>query len=137
MSRKIGKPLGYPDDLPAAARGVWPDLNRWPTPDDVLSFTRETRRRPHQRLAVLNGLRSWSEIDVAPVWGWASGIVTISIAGLGVTVAVSIWWVQLLTLVITAGAALTLLTVTMALSSTADLRRRRAHIWLRALEAKQ
>lgn len=127
--------MGHPDDLPVDARDVWPDLNRWPTPDDVFSFRRATRRRPDQRLAVLNGLRSWSEIDVAPIWAWASGIVTVSIAGLGITVTVNIWWVQLLTLVITVVASLALLTVTLTLSSTGDLRRRRAHMWLCALES--
>jgi hypothetical protein len=136
MSRKPLRPLGYPDDLPHAARPLWPDLNRWPTPDDVSSFKRQTRRKQRERLAVLSGLRSWSEIDVSPIWAWASAIVTLSIAGLGVTVTVSIWWIQLLTLVTTVAAALVLLNVTMSLSTTADLRRRRAHVWLRAFESE-
>ena len=135
MTRNLDQSLGYPEDLPADARDLWPDLARWPTPEDVVCFMRSTRKTPHRRLAVLNGLRSWAEIDIAPVWAWASAIVTISIAGLGVAVTTSVWWVQILSLVVTVVAALVLLTVTMSLSTTADRRRRSAHLWLRAFES--
>jgi hypothetical protein len=135
MSRNADQRLGYPEDLPEDALAMWPDLNRWPTPDDVASFKRATRKTPHQRLAVLNGLRSWAEIDIAPAWAWASGILTVSIAGLGVAVTVNVRWAQILSLVITGAAALVLLTVTMSLSTTADRRRRSAHVWLRAFES--
>jgi hypothetical protein len=73
----------------------------------VIVQARDTQK-PNERLAILNGLRSWSEIDIAPVWAWASGFVTVSIAGLGLTVTVNILWLQLLTLVITLVVALAL-----------------------------
>jgi len=134
MTRDKTEALGYPDDLPAAARQYWPDVSRWPTPSDVRYFRRSTRRNPEARLAVLNGLRSWSQIDLASVWSWTGIFITVVIAGIGGTIVAEAPWVQV---VIGAGlltVAYVFLVKLASLSSTADQRRRRAHIWLRALE---
>lgn len=134
MSRTTDEELGRPDDLPKHAVPFWPDLQRWPTVADVAEFKRRTRRHPDVRMAVLNGLRSWAEIDVAPIWAWAGAFLALIVAGMSGTIALNVWWAQMIAWVITISAAFIFLVKMMALSTTADTRRRRAHIWLRALE---
>ena len=85
-------------------------------------------------MAVLNGLRSWSQIDLASVWSWTGIFITVVIAGIGVTIVAEAPWVQLVIGIVLLTAAYVLLVKLASLSSTADQRRRRAHIWLRALE---
>jgi hypothetical protein len=134
MTRDHAEALGHPEGLPAEARPYWPDLGRWPTPSDVRYFRHATRRNPAARLAVLNGLRSWSEIDLAPVWSWTGAFLTVAIAGIGATIVTQVQWVQLIIGATVVGAAYVFLVKLASLNSTADQRRRRAHIWLRALE---
>lgn len=136
MNRDKSDVLGHPDDLPAEALSFWPNLNRWPTPDDVILFKRSTRRNAGARLAVLNGLRSWSEIDFASIWSWTGALLTVSVAGIGGTIAAEVQWVQLIIGAATVAAALVFLVKLGSLSAHADQQRRRAHIWLRALESE-
>lgn len=135
MSREKVPTIGHPDDLPQFAHRYWPDLTRWPTVKDVEAFRRATRGNPDARLAVLNGLWSWSEIDLAPVWAWASTFVALAAASLGGVIAVQITWVQVLISLVALVVGSILLTAMISFSSTADLRRRRSHVWLRAFEA--
>jgi hypothetical protein len=100
----------------------------------VSEFKRSTRRNPEARLAVLNGLRSWSSIDLTSVWSWTGAFVTLAIAGIGATIAVEVQWVQFLIGTSVVVGAFIFIMKLASLSTTADQRRRRAHIWLRALE---
>lgn len=134
MSRGGNETLGYPDELPQFAVAFWPDLSRWPTPEDVAHCKRATQRRAEARLAVLNGLRSWSEIDIGPIWAWTSAFLTVMIAGIGGTIAIQQRWAQLATWVVIVIVAALFIVKVLALSTLADSRRRRSHIWLRALE---
>lgn len=126
--------LGHPDELPDYAVPFWPDLSRWPTPRDVTTFKRSTRGNPDARLAVLSRLRSWSEINLGPIWAWTSAFLAVMIAGIGGTIAVQAAIAQLIIWAVIVVLAAFFLVKVLALSTTADSRRRRAHIWLRALE---
>jgi len=149
MTRRDSTPPGHPADLPVEALPYWPNLEKWRTPVDVHEFLRSTRRVPHIRLAVINGLRFWAVIDVSPIWAWASGIVTLSVTGLGVTVAVNVgWiqlgvtvavnvgWIQLIALILAFGLDLLFLSMMVNMSLSADVRRRRADLWLLAFEER-
>lgn len=128
--------VGQPDDLPESARAFWPDLARWPTHRDVRDFRRATRGNPDARLAVLNGLRSWSEIDLSPVWAWAGAFLTLAVASIGGVITVQFPLVQVAISLVTLVVGAVLLTAMVSFSSTADFRRRRSHIWLRAIESE-
>jgi hypothetical protein len=134
MSRSAREDLGHPDELPEYAVPLWPDLSRLPTTHDVTMFRRSTRRNPDARLAVLSGLRSWSEINLGPIWAWTSAFLAVMIAGIGGTIAVQAPIAQLIIWAVIVLLAAFFLVKVLALSTTADSRRRRAHIWLRALE---
>ena len=136
MTRRDSTPPGHPADLPVEALPYWPNLEKWRTPVDVHEFLRSTRRVPHIRLAVINGLRFWAVIDVSPIWAWASGIVTLSVTGLGVTVAVNVGWIQLIALILAFGLDLLFLSMMVNMSLSADVRRRRADLWLLAFEER-
>jgi len=62
--------------------------------------------------------------------------VALSLASLGITLTVGEWWIRLLSLAATVACMFALLSVLMHLTTTADLRRRRAYMWLRALESE-
>jgi hypothetical protein len=133
MARDKEPTLGRPDDLPEWASEHWPDLNSWPTIQDVESFVRGTRRRPDVRLAVLTGLRSWEAVDLNPVWGWVGGM--IGLIGLsGVFYASQTFWVRAVTGVLVLALGIIFLTVVISLNAKGDLRRRRSRMWLRAFE---
>jgi len=136
MTRRDSTPPGHPADLPVEALPYWPNLEKWRTPVDVHEFLRSTRRVPHIRLAVINGLRFWAVIDVSPIWAWASGIVTLSVTVLGVTVAVNVGWIQLIALILAFGLDLLFLSMMVNMSLSADVRRRRADLWLLAFEER-
>jgi hypothetical protein len=134
MTRDAAEILGHPEDLPAAMLPYWPDLNRWPTLSDVRRFRRLNRQNPAAKLAVLNGLRSWSEIDITPIWSWAGALIAVLLAGIGGSIVAQIQWVQLLVGAVTIALAIVFLVKLASLSSTADKRRRGACVWLHALE---
>ncbi|WP_285115051.1 hypothetical protein [Leifsonia sp. fls2-241-R2A-40a] len=134
MSRSTREDLGHPDELPEYAIPLWPDLSRWPTAHDVTTFRRGTHRNPDARLAVLNGLRSWSEINLGPIWAWTSAFLAVMIAGIGGMIAIQAPTAQLVVWAVIVLLAAFFLMKVLALSTTADSRRRRAHVWLRALE---
>ena len=134
MTRDAAETLGHPEELAPEMLPYWPDLNRWPTLSDVRRFRQLNRQNPAAKLAVLNGLRSWSEIDITPIWSWAGGFIAVLLAGIGGSIVTQIPWVQLLIGAVTIAGAIVLLVKLASLSSLADTRRRRAYVWLHALE---
>jgi len=60
--------------------------------------------------------------------------ITVAVAGIGGTIAAEVQWIQIVIGVATVAFAFVFLVKLASLSTTADQRRRRAHLWLRALE---
>lgn len=74
-----------PSELPAGARPYWPAKSEWPTVEEVESFVRATRKEPQVRLAILTGLRRYSEPGTAQMLvAIGSVIVSITAVVLGV-----------------------------------------------------
>jgi hypothetical protein len=121
-----------PEDLPPRAIPYWPDLERWPTPDDVTVFVCRTDAHPDVRLAVLSGLRSFSNSDINPLWSWVGSF--IGLFAIAFSVAAPNVWLQIgiPTVVLMVGAIL--LGRLASISADMDVRRRRSLIWLAAYE---
>lgn len=60
--------------------------------------------------------------------------ITVAVAGIGGTIAAEVRWIQIVIGVATVAFAFVFLVKLASMSTTADQRRRRAHMWLRALE---
>jgi hypothetical protein len=132
-SRGFGRHLTWvPEGFPEAAVDSWPRKAGWPTSTDVLRFVEDTRGRPDARLAVLTGLRRWSEP--------ASSQLLITVAAIIVSIVAVILTVSdvgFLLRIGMVGAGLTYIAVAvfaMYLALAMDQRRKMAHSWLRALE---
>lgn len=126
--------FGRPDELPEDAAEFWPDLRRWPTHQDVDRFTRGTRREPTKRLAVLSGLRSWSTVDLTPLWAWAGSMIALVAVGSSIVVGINVLWIQVVSISVVLIGGCGGLTFLAMLQGKTDLRRRRALVWLRAFE---
>lgn len=124
--------LWRPDELPSSARCYWPNKTDWPTTSEVRTFIRETRKKPEVRLAVLTGLRRYSEPGSSQML-MAIGSVIVSIVAVALTV--SGLNTQLHFIIVYAGSAYILLALFgIALAIQMDERRKMANAWLRALE---
>jgi hypothetical protein len=121
-----------PDDLPLEAVPYWPDLERWPTPEDVTSFVRGTHAHPQIRLAVLSGLRSFSNADMNPLWSWAGSF--IGLLAIAYSLAVPTVWIQFAIPTVVLVIGVLLLGRLAGISAHMDVRRRRSITWLAAYE---
>lgn len=134
MKRADMPNFGHPSELPLSALGFWPDLRDWPSLEEVDRFKRGTRRQPAARLAVLTGLRSWSSVDLAPIWAWVGGIIALGTLASSVVIAVAIPWIQIVSVAVAVAGGIAGLTALANLHGNTDIRRRRALVWLRAFE---
>ena len=121
-----------PDDLPSGFRDYWPRKDGWPTKADVDHFIGSTSGKPDARLAVLSGLRRWSEPASSQMLA-TFGSVIISIVA--IAIAASTFNQIVYFGVLGAGAVYILLALTgVGLALRMDERRRMAFVWLRAIE---
>jgi hypothetical protein len=121
-----------PEDLPLEAIPYWPDLERWPTPNDVTMFMRRTHAHPGIRLAVLSGLRSFSNSDINPLWSWVGSF--IGLLAIAFSMAVPTVWIQIAIPTVVLVIGLLLLGRLASISADMDVRRRRSITWLAAFE---
>ena len=121
-----------PEDLPPEAIPYWPDLERWPTPEDVTMFVRRTHAEPDIRLAVLTGLRSFSNSDVNPLWSWVGSF--IGLFAIAFSVAVPTVWIQVAIPTVVLVIGVVLLGRLASISAHMDVRPRRSITWLAAYE---
>jgi hypothetical protein len=133
MSQDKEPKLAHPDDLPDWALDRWPNLNNWPTVRDVDCFVRSTRRQPDVRLAVLTGLRSWEAVDLNPMWGWVASLIAL-VGIFGALYTSQIPWLRIALGVTLVVMGVIFVTILINVHASADLRRRRARLWLRAFE---
>jgi len=121
-----------PDLLSDEAEPHWPDLDRWPTPQETKSFLKATRRNSSLRLELLSGLRAFSLADGAPVTSWLG--LWLSLVGIFAAQPIEIVWVRWLVLGGFALLGFVLLVRIAEFSAAMDLRRRMSATWLAAFE---
>lgn len=123
-----------PAELPADAQPYWPAKSEWPTVEEVESFVRATRKKPHVRLAILTGLRRYSEPGTAQM--------LVAIGSVVVSIIAVVLGVAALNPLLHAGAiGAALLYVVMVafgigLALRVDERRKAASVWLTAFERR-
>ena len=132
-AKGFGKHVPWtPDDLPDNAFASWPPKRSWPSVAEVDRILKTTERKPDARLAVLSGLRRWSEPASSQLLA-AFGSIIISIVAIAVASSALVPALQWSVLV--AGVAYILLALWgFGLALRMDERRRMALAWLRAIE---
>ena len=136
-AKGFGKHVPWtPDDLPDNAFASWPPKRSWPSVAEVDRILKTTERKPDARLAVLSGLRRWSEPASSQMLA-ALGSIIISIVAIAIAIAIAsntaVPGLQWSVLVV--GAAYIILALWgFGLALRMDERRRMALVWLRAIE---
>ena len=132
-ARSFGRHVPWaPDDLPGDALEVWPPKSSWPTVADVDRILNATQGSPNARLAVLSGLRRWSEPASSQMLV-ALGSVIVSIVAIAIASSTFIPALQFSVLGV--GVAYIVLALWgFGLALRMDERRRMALVWLCAIE---
>lgn len=121
-----------PDDLPIYAAAYWPQKVVWPNVEDVRLFVESTEDERAARLAVLTGLRRWSEPGSSQLMV-SLGAMIVSIVAIaigagdfhpGLFLAISVAAVGYISAAV----------VAISQAVKMDDRRKMAHGWLRAIE---
>lgn len=121
-----------PSELPRSAVVLWPDLTRWPTSESIVPLVRRLRRDHPQRLAILTGLRMWETTDFGSMWAWIGA--WISLLAVTLVSASGVQWLQISLAAVIALVGFVGLSRLLTHVAAVELRRRRAHVWLLALE---
>jgi hypothetical protein len=136
--RQRKKPEGFgklpwmPEELPAPAKQYWPRQTDWPTDGDIRSFIDETDGTEDVRLAVLTGLRRWSEPGSSQLMvSLGSLVVAIAAIGVGFSNLDPRFYIGV---VISAAIYLIIAFVIYGRAAQMDERRKMAHAWIRAIE---
>jgi hypothetical protein len=123
-----------PSELPADAQPYWPAKSEWPTVEEVESFVRATRKKPHVRLAILTGLRRYSEPGTAEM--------LVAIGSVVVSITAVVLGVAALNPLLHAGAIgagllyIVMVACGIGLALQVDERRKAAAVWLKAFESR-
>lgn len=121
-----------PEGLPETARPYWPTLEQWPTARKARAFVKATRKKPEERLAVLTGLRRYSQSDLSVPLAWVGAYVPVVLAMASIPIGVPAWSIVA---IVGAGIVIAFFLVRfLVVSAQVDERRQNAVAWLRALE---
>ncbi|MBH0129561.1 hypothetical protein [Salinibacterium sp. NK8237] len=111
-------------------------MNDWPTSAQIENFVESTKVLPDARLAVLSGLRRWAEPASSQLMVSLASVI-VSIIGIAIAIAAILTAsdrAAFVVVVILGVLYLLLALAGFAVALNMDVRRRMAHVWLRAIE---